>query len=98
MTASFSISQLHPMPGYVLIEPAPTPKQTASGIYLPDNYEEKQSYGKVIAVGDVVTEVKKGDQVIFKLSFEDDAKGTELKVNDIEYLFLKSSDILAVIK
>ena len=101
MTASVSVSQLHPMPGYVLVEPAQAQKQTASGIYLPDSHEEKPQYGNVLAVGDatmidgvkVECPVKKGAQVIYKKW-----GGNDFKVGDVEYQFLKFEDILAIIK
>lgn len=98
MTASVSISQLHPMPGYVLVEPAQAQKKTASGIYLPDSHEEKPQQGKVLDVGDdvmidgqkVACPVKKGDIVIYKKW-----GGNDFKIGDIEYQFLKFEDILA---
>jgi len=101
MADSFSVSQLQPLAGYVLVEPAKTQKQTASGIYLPDNHEEKPQHGVVLATGEdtvidgqkVSSPVKKGDQVIYKRW-----GGNEFKVEDIEYQFLKFEDILAKIK
>jgi chaperonin GroES len=101
MTASVSVSQLHPMPGYVLVEPAQAQKQTASGIYLPDSHEEKPQHGTVLAVGEaamvdgvkVESPVKKGDQVIYKKW-----GGNDVKIADIEYQFLKFEDILASVK
>ena|SRR5260221_14213051 len=101
MTASVSVSQLHPMPGYVLVEPAQAQKQTASGIYLPDSHEEKPQHGTVLAVGEAVMEdgqkvecpVKKDDQVIYKKW-----GGNDVKIADVEYQFLKFEDILAKVK
>lgn len=99
--ADLSVSQLHPLAGYVLVEPAKSQKQTASGIYLPDNHEEKPQYGVVLAVGGetvvdgqkVSSPVKKGDHVIYKRW-----GGNDFKVGDVEYQFLKFEDILATIK
>jgi chaperonin GroES len=101
MADSFSVSQLHPLAGYVLVEPAKAQKQTASGIYLPDNNEEKPQHGTVLAVGEdtvvdgqkVSSPVKKGDHVIYKRW-----GGNDFKVNDVEYQFLKFEDVLAKIK
>lgn len=98
---ALSISQVKPMPGYVLVEPAKVEKQTASGIYLPDSHDEKAQHGKVIAVGadttdekgnKLVSPVKKGDQVIYKKW-----GGNEFKAGDTEYQFFKFEDVLAVI-
>jgi chaperonin GroES len=101
MADAITVSQLQPMPGYVLVEPAQAQKQTASGIYLPQNNGEKPQHGKVLAVGDAVMDhgkevkspVKKGDQVIYKKW-----GGNDVKIGDTEYQFLKFEDVLAVIK
>jgi chaperonin GroES len=101
MAESFSISNLKPLPGYVLVEPSKSQKQTASGIYLPDSHDEKPQYGTVLAVGDSVMQegqkmespVKAKDQVIYKKW-----GGNDFKVGDVEYQFLKFEDLLAIIK
>ena len=92
---------LKPTAGYLLIEPAQTQTKTDSGIYLPDTAAgEKPQKGRVLAVGaDEVTEhgVKKvapcktGDVVIYKKW-----GGNEVKIGNIEYLFVKFDDVLAV--
>ena len=92
---------LVPTAGYLLIEPAETQTKTDSGIYLPDSAAgEKPQKGKVLAVGeDEITErgVKKvapckvGNTVIYKKW-----GGNEVKIGNIEYLFIKFEDVLAV--
>jgi chaperonin GroES len=95
-------SNLNPMPGYVLVEPAVSPSKTDSGIYLPDSHEEKPQQGTVLAVGSSWTSeygakidspVTKGQEVVYKKW-----GGNEVKIGDVEYQFLKFEDILAVIK
>jgi chaperonin GroES len=101
MTGKLSISQLQPLAGYVLVEPAQPQKQTASGIYLPNSNDEKPQHGTVLAVGSatvidgqkVECPVKKGDQVIYKKW-----GGNDVKIADVEYQFLKFEDVLAVVK
>lgn len=97
-----SPTNLHPMPGYVLVEPAEMATKTESGIYLPDSHDEKPQQGEVLAVGDTwVTEhgakiespVKKGELVVYKKW-----GGNDVKIGDKEYQFLKFEDILAIIK
>ena len=44
-------TQLKPLAGYVLVEPAQPEEKTASGIILPGNKEEKPQYGTVLACG-----------------------------------------------
>ncbi len=97
-----SSNNLHPLPGYVLVKPLEAQKQTASGIYLPDSHDEKPQQGTVLAVGsEWVTEhgatikapVKANDTVIYKKW-----GGNDVKIEDVEYQFLKFEDILAIVK
>lgn len=97
-----TVNTLQPTPGYLLIKPAESQKQTASGIYLPDSKEEQPQYGTVLAVGaDQLTEhgatitspAKAGDSVIYKKW-----GGNEVKFDDVEYQILKFEDVLAIIK
>jgi chaperonin GroES len=98
---ALKVSNLSPLPGYVLVEPAQVQRQTESGIYLPDSHDEKPQQGNVLAVGkDWITEqgatikppVKKGDVVIYKKW-----GGNDVKIGDVEYQFLKFEDILAIV-
>ena len=96
MADSLSVSQLQPLAGYVLVEPAKSQKKTASGIYLPDSAEEKPQHGTIIAVGggkkDEPITVKVGDTVLYgKYS------GTEITVEGKEYLIMRESDIFAIL-
>lgn len=100
MAGTLTVSQLKPLAGYVLVEPASAQKQTASGIYLPDSHDEKPQHGTVLAVGGaamvegvkVESPVKKGDQVIYKKW-----GGNEIKIGDVEYQILKFEDVLATV-
>ena len=93
---------LKPLGDRIVIELLEAEEKTASGIVLPDTAKEKPQEGKVIAVGSgrildsgerVAPEVEVGDRVIF-------AKyaGTEVKYDGKDYLILRESDILAVVK
>ena len=87
---------IKPLAGRVLIQPKEAETKTASGLYIPDTAKEKPSEGKVLAVGpgkkDEPMEVKVGDEVIYgKYS------GTEVTVDDVKYLIVKQSDILAIL-
>ena len=88
---------------HIIVEAVVKEEKTSSGIYLPDTAaKEKPQTGKVIAVGKgkvlengtrVEPEVKVGEVVVFaKYS------GTEVKVDEKEYLILSERDILAVIE
>lgn len=86
-----------PMPGKVLIEPQAIEKKTASGIIIPDSAKEKPQSGVIVAVGnskkDEEMVVKVGDSVLYgKYS------GTEIKINDKDYLIMNQSDILLIVE
>ena len=87
---------IKPLADRVLIQPKEAETKTASGLYIPDTAKEKPSEGKVLAVGpgkkDEPMEVKVGNEVIYgKYS------GTEVTVDDVKYLIVKQSDILAIL-
>ena len=87
---------IKPLADRVLIQPKEAETKTASGLYIPDTAKEKPTEGKVLAVGpgkkDEPMEVKVGDEVIYgKYS------GTEVTVDDVKYLIVKQSDILAIL-
>jgi chaperonin GroES len=76
--------------------------KTAGGIIIPDTVKEKPTEGEVIAVGPggrdesgklIPIDLKEGDKVLFgKWS------GTEVKIDGVEYLIMKESDIMGVIE
>jgi chaperonin GroES len=76
--------------------------KTAGGIIIPDTAKEKPTEGEVIAVGPggrdesgklIPIDLKAGDRVLFgKWS------GTEVKIDGVEYLIMKESDIMGVIE
>ena len=94
---------LKPLADHIIVEAVVKEEKTSSGIYLPDTAaKEKPQTGKVIAVGKgkvlengtrVEPEVKVGEVVVFaKYS------GTEVKVDEKDYLILSERDILAVLE
>ena len=89
--------KLSPLGDRVVLKQLEAEETTKSGIVLPGQSKEKPQQAEVIAVGpgteDVKMEVKKGDQVIYSKY-----SGTEVKIDEEEYIICKQSDILAVIK
>ena len=88
--------------GRELLYPGPFGEVTAGGIVLPDTAKEKPSQGNVVAVGPgkisddgvrMDMDVKVGDKVLYgKYS------GTDVTLDGDEYLILRESDILAIVK
>lgn len=86
---------IKPLGDRVLIKVAEAETKTASGLFIPDNAQEKTQKGSVVAVGtdkDVIT-VKVGDKVMY-----DQYAGTKVKIGSEEHLIVKMADILAVIE
>lgn len=92
---------LKPLADRVVVEVLEEKEKSVGGIVLPDTAKEKPQEGKVVAVGPGKIldngekrplEVKVGDRVIFSKY-----AGTEVKVDDKEYLIMKESDILAIV-
>jgi chaperonin GroES len=90
---------LKPLADRVVVKPIEGERVSKGGIVLPDTAKEKPQEGKVIAVGEgrlsedgkrLPMDVKVGDIVIY-------AKygGTEIKIEDEEFMILRESDILA---
>lgn len=91
---------LRPLGDRVVVKVLEAEERTAGGIILPDTAKDKPQEGEVVAVGPgrllengtrVALEVKVGDRVIFSKY-----GGTEVKVDDQEYLIIRESDLLAV--
>lgn len=91
---------LKPLGDRVVVKPEPEEIKTKSGIVLPDSAKEKPSEGTVVAVGTgkildngqkVPLEVKIGDKVIYSKY-----GGTEVKIENEEYMILSEKDILAI--
>ena len=92
---------LKPLGDKVIVEVLGAQDRTKGGIVLPDTAQEKPQEGRVIAVGSgrilkngnvIPLTVKAGDRIIFgKYS------GSEIKLEDKEYVFLSEDDILAIV-
>jgi chaperonin GroES len=90
--------QVTPLHDRVLIKRIEEKESIKGGIIIPDTAKEKPQEGEVIAVGAgkiekgerIPLDVKTGDRVLFgKYS------GTEIKVEDEDYLILREDEILA---
>jgi chaperonin GroES len=93
--------KIRPLHDRILVERLEEQEAMRGGIIIPDTAKEKPQEGKVIAVGTgkvtedgkrLAPDVKAGDRILFgKYS------GSEVKVDDKEYLILREDDILAVL-
>ena len=93
--------KLVPLGDRVVLKQLVAEETTKSGIVLPGQNKEKPQQAEVVAVGpggmvegkEVKMEVAVGDQVIYSKY-----AGTEVKLDDEEYIIVKQSDVLAIIK
>ena len=92
---------IRPLHDRVIVRRIEEGEQVRGGIIIPDTAKEKPSEGEIIAVGPggrddkgnlVPIDLKTGDRVLFgKWS------GTEVKLDGVDYLIMKESDIMGVL-
>ena len=95
-------SKVRPLHNRLIVKRLEEDEKTAGGIIIPDTAKEKPQQGKVVAVGPgrlsdegkrLEPDVSAGDTVLYgKYS------GTEVQVAGEDYLILRESDILAIVK
>ena len=93
---------IKPLEDRIVVKPLDAEQTTASGLVIPDTAKEKPQEGEVIAVGPGARDergeiqrldVRPGDRVLFgKWS------GSEVRIDNEEYLIMKESDLLGVIE
>ena len=94
--------KIRPLHDRILVKRIEEGEVKKGGIIIPDTAKEKPQEGKVIAVGNgkvtdegkkIPLDVKAGDRILFgKYS------GSEMKVEDEEYLTLREEDVLGIIE
>jgi chaperonin GroES len=93
--------KVRPLHDRILVERLEEKEVKKGGIIIPDTAKEKPQEGKVIAVGNgkvgddgkkIALDVKAGDKILFgKYS------GSEVKIDDKEFLIMREEDILAIL-
>jgi chaperonin GroES len=94
--------KFRPLHDRVVVKRIDAEEKSSGGIIIPDTAKEKPSQGEVIAIGPggrdesgklVPLDVQVGNRVLFgKWS------GTEVKIDGVEYLIMKESDIMGVLE
>ena len=94
--------KVRPLHDRLLVRRIEEKETVKGGIIIPDTAKEKPQEGKVIAVGNgkvsdegkkIPLDVKAGDKILFgKYS------GSEVKIDDEEYLIMREEDVLAIIE
>jgi len=93
--------KVRPLADRILVRRIEEKGTKKGGIIIPDTAREKPQEGKVVAVGPgavgedgkrIDMDVKKGDRILMgKYS------GTEVKIDDEEYIIMREDDVLAII-
>jgi len=93
--------KFRPLHDRIVVKRVEAEAKSAGGIIIPDTVKEKPSQGEVVAVGPggrdesgelVPIDLKSGDRVLFgKWS------GTEVRIDDHDYLIMKESDVMGVL-
>jgi chaperonin GroES len=92
-------TKLHPLADRLVVKPVKKEDMTKGGIIIPDTVKEKPQEGEVIAKGPgkmtdngqrVAMDLEVGDIVIYSKY-----GGSEIKIDDVEMIILRESDILA---
>ena len=94
--------KFRPLHDRVVVRRLEAEEKTAGGIIIPDTAKEKPMEGEIVAAGAgardeagklVPLDVKAGDRILFgKWS------GTEIKLDGVEYLIMKESDIMGILE
>ena len=94
--------KVKPLHDRILIKRVEEKETVKGGIIIPDTAKEKPQEGEVIAVGGgkkteegkvIPLDVKAGDRILFgKYS------GTEIKIDDVEYLIIREDEVLGIIE
>ena len=93
--------KLVPLGDKVVLRQLVAEETTKSGIVLPGQAKEKPQQAEVVAVGpggmvdgkEVTMQVKAGDRVIYSKY-----AGTEVKLDEEEFIIVKQSDIVAIVE
>jgi chaperonin GroES len=98
--ATKTSTKVTPLSDRVVVRALEETEQMRGGLFIPDTAKEKPQQGEIIAIGPgkyedgklVPMTVKVGDKVLYgKYS------GTEVTLDDEQYLILRESDVLAII-
>jgi chaperonin GroES len=93
---------IRPLNDRIIVRRTEEQEQMRGGLYIPDTAKEKPQEGEVIAVGNgklldngtrISIDIKAGDRVLFGKY-----AGTEVKLDEEEFLILREDDVLGVVE
>ena len=94
--------KIKPLQDRVIVKRIDQEEEMRGGIVIPDTAKEKPQEGEIVAVGDgkvldngqkVAMSVQAGDRILFgKYS------GTEVTIDDEEYLIMREDEVLGILQ
>lgn len=94
--------KIRPLYDRILVRRVEEDEKTKGGIIIPDSAKEKPMEGEVVSAGNgrmteagkvIALDVKVGDRILFSKY-----GGTEVKIDDVDYLIMREEDILGIIE
>ncbi|MBN2255906.1 MAG: co-chaperone GroES [Deltaproteobacteria bacterium] len=94
--------KVRPLHDRIIVKRLEEEATTKGGIIIPDTAKEKPYQGEVIAVGSgrrtedgkvIPLDVKAGNKILFSKY-----AGTDIKIDDVEYLIMREEDVLGIIE
>ena len=94
--------KFRPLHDRVVVKRLDAEEKSIGGIIIPDTAQEKPSQGEIIAVGPggrdeagklIPIDLKVGDRILFGKW-----TGTEVKIDGVDYLIMKESDVMGVLE
>jgi chaperonin GroES len=94
--------KIKPLRDHIVVTRIEEPEKKAGGLIIPDTAKEKPTTAKVVAVGSgrilddgkkVPLEVKKGNKVVIGKY-----AGSEVKIDDVDYLILREDEVLGIVE
>ena len=97
---SKSKANIQPLADRVVIRPLEETEEMRGGLYIPDTAKEKPQQGEIVAVG--AGRIEEGERVPMELEVGQKVlygkySGTEVTLDDQQYLIVKESDVLAIV-
>ena len=83
---------IKPLGERVLVKMDKVEEKTAGGIFIPQTAQEKTQIAVVEAIGEDVKTIKVGQKIL-----HDKYAGTQVKMDNEEYLILNIKDVIAIV-
>ncbi len=91
--SSDTVTKIKPIADYLVAQQEEVQTKTASGLYIPGSAQEKPKVAKVLAVGNMVRDIKVGDRIIYG-----GYSNTDVKMDGQTFMLIKEENVYATVK